>query len=517
MDEKISITKFFAGKNIFITGGSGFIGKVLIEKLLRSCPDLGNIYVLIRSKKGKNSQERLVEQIVNSKLFKTLKKENEKALGKLIAVEGDVMDLDLGLSKIDRQTLIDNVNIIYHSAASVRFDDFMKDSILVNTRSTREITYLAKELKNLDVFMHVSTTYSQCDKLVIEEEMYPPPGDWKEAIELAENYDSELLNILTEKYKGALPNTYTFTKSLAEHVVYDLCNNQIPAIILRPSIVIPTYSDPVAGWMDNFYGPVGMCVATGKGILRSVYTPPSTKTEYIPVDLVVKIMISSTWEKGVEKDLSRKLKTEVYNASNNTVAPLTYKELMECGAKMYKECPLNNVIWYPHNEPTACWYNHFYKLLFYQLLPALLIDGMLRIAGKKPIVFKLHRRIYIANMALQYFLNYTWVFKNKKTLNLERKILPEDMVAFSSYRELDQVDIFDFFWKVKLGARKYLLNEGKETFEAAKRHTMRMWYLYIVWNTIWYLTIFYLVFIRFNIIGYAQIKIIDCIDYFNKL
>lgn len=55
----VSIPEYFAGQNVFITGGSGFIGKVLIEKLLRSCPDVGRIYVLLRPKKGRSPQERL--------------------------------------------------------------------------------------------------------------------------------------------------------------------------------------------------------------------------------------------------------------------------------------------------------------------------------------------------------------------------------------------------------------------------------------------------------------------------
>lgn len=65
----MDIYSTFKGKHIFITGGVGFIGKVLIEKLLRSFPDLGNIYVLIRNKKGKTPEERLnmaKENIVSS-------------------------------------------------------------------------------------------------------------------------------------------------------------------------------------------------------------------------------------------------------------------------------------------------------------------------------------------------------------------------------------------------------------------------------------------------------------------
>jgi thioester reductase-like protein len=53
------VIEFFEGQNIFVTGATGFLGKVLLEKLLRSCPDVGNIFVLVRPKKGKESSERV--------------------------------------------------------------------------------------------------------------------------------------------------------------------------------------------------------------------------------------------------------------------------------------------------------------------------------------------------------------------------------------------------------------------------------------------------------------------------
>lgn len=55
----MSVREFYAGKNILLTGGTGFMGKVLIEKMLYSIPDLGTIYLLMRPKRGKSVAQRL--------------------------------------------------------------------------------------------------------------------------------------------------------------------------------------------------------------------------------------------------------------------------------------------------------------------------------------------------------------------------------------------------------------------------------------------------------------------------
>jgi alcohol-forming fatty acyl-CoA reductase len=62
----MSASEYYAGKSIFITGSTGFMGKVLVEKLLRSCPGVGKLYLLMRAKKGQNGKERL-DSFVNCK------------------------------------------------------------------------------------------------------------------------------------------------------------------------------------------------------------------------------------------------------------------------------------------------------------------------------------------------------------------------------------------------------------------------------------------------------------------
>ena len=45
------IQKFYQQRTVFITGGTGFIGKTMIEKLLR-CTDIARLYLLIREKRS---------------------------------------------------------------------------------------------------------------------------------------------------------------------------------------------------------------------------------------------------------------------------------------------------------------------------------------------------------------------------------------------------------------------------------------------------------------------------------
>lgn len=60
MDNELSpIQSFYAGKTIFISGGTGFMGKVLVEKLLYSCSDLKRIYIILRSKRGRSPENRI--------------------------------------------------------------------------------------------------------------------------------------------------------------------------------------------------------------------------------------------------------------------------------------------------------------------------------------------------------------------------------------------------------------------------------------------------------------------------
>ena len=72
--EQIGVKEFYKGKNILLTGCTGFVGKVMLEKIMRSLPESGNVYLLVREKRGKTRTQRLKE-ILESRGFLRLKRD----------------------------------------------------------------------------------------------------------------------------------------------------------------------------------------------------------------------------------------------------------------------------------------------------------------------------------------------------------------------------------------------------------------------------------------------------------
>lgn len=96
------------------------------------------------------------------------------------------------------------------------------------------------------------------------------------------------------------PNTYTFTKRLAEGLVIEEFPN-MPVCIARPSIVCPAYEEPLPGWVDSLNGPVGILVAAGKGVLRSMYAKKEYTAEMVPVDFAINGLLAIAKTVATEK------------------------------------------------------------------------------------------------------------------------------------------------------------------------------------------------------------------------
>jgi alcohol-forming fatty acyl-CoA reductase len=145
-----SIKEYFDGTNIFVTGSTGFLGKVLIEKLLRSCDGIGKIYVLLRSKRGLGSEQRF-DEFKKNKIFDNIREKIPEVLDKLVCVPGDINEANIGLDESDTKLLHDCIDIVFHVAATVRFNEPIKDAANLNTFGTQRVMELCTKMRNLKV------------------------------------------------------------------------------------------------------------------------------------------------------------------------------------------------------------------------------------------------------------------------------------------------------------------------------------------------------------------------------
>ena len=178
----------------------------MIEKLVRSCPEIKRIYLLIRDKRGKDVKDRLTdlleaqvslihappsmgynrefasnllfwcdcEQIFNR--IKSQKNGRQVLEAKLRAIKGDITLPKFGVAKDDLVELAQEVSIVFNSAATIRFVEPIDVAVRNNIYSVSQLVEFCDELNGLQALVHLSTAYSNCHKRdTIHEIFYEPP------------------------------------------------------------------------------------------------------------------------------------------------------------------------------------------------------------------------------------------------------------------------------------------------------------------------------------------------------
>ncbi|KAG7295462.1 hypothetical protein JYU34_021651 [Plutella xylostella] len=469
----------FSGKIVLITGGTGFLGKVLIEKLLRKCDNIEKIILIVRTKKDVEPLLR-VEEMLNGPLFTKLLAARGRSyvLSKISVVAGDTSKSLVGLSETDRQTCR-TANIIVHSAASVRFDEGLKKAVLLNTRGTKYMLEMAKECPNLELFIHMSTAYCHPEEPVLDEKPYPPPVDPHEIIHVLETTDDGTIDILTAKLLGVYPNTYAYSKALAESLVTDAMET-MPVLLLRPSVVVPIYKEPLPGWTDNINGPIGLMIGAGKGVIRTMYGDDTGHADFIPADCVVNALMLATWDY-----LRNGCRHKVLNLTTSAELTYSWKELLDIGREvMETRVPLDWVAWYPGGSMTRHRWLHRSRTLLFHWLPAIIVDSILFCLGVKPVLIHVQKHIQKGMEVFEYYTNNQWDFRSDAVQRLRTKMTPREREAYKM--DADDLDVHKYFEAAIICARRYILKEKDENLARAKRHLIIMKYLDLIVKIIFY-------------------------------
>ncbi|XP_022121959.2 putative fatty acyl-CoA reductase CG5065 [Pieris rapae] len=461
-----SVREFYRDKSILITGATGFVGKVLVEKLLRDCPDLKVIYILLRQKKGVPGEERLKE-LCSNKVFELLQNKNPSIFNKLKFISGDILEEELGLSNDDRQELQRNCQIIFHSAACVRFDQKLKDAVHMNTTGTLRVLNLAETMDNLEAFVHLSTAYCRCDLDELDERLYPAVHKPRKIMDIVEWMDDETLKHIEPKIIESEPNTYSYTKAITEDLVAEY-GSKFPIAIGRPSIVTSAWKEPFPGWVDNLNGPTGLLIGSGKGVIRTMHCEPSYTADAIPVDVVANGCILIAYATALDKAKE----AQFFNITLSDVQKMTWKEVIETGEKWVNTYPFLIALWYPGGTIKSYWFTHQLAVIFFHILPAYICDGLLFLLGKKTFMVNVQKRISHGLGVLQYYTTKQWCFKNTRFLSLMNRVSEEEREIF--YIDVSKLDTQEYLKDYVLGARHFVCKEDPSTLPRARKlHTIR--------------------------------------------
>jgi alcohol-forming fatty acyl-CoA reductase len=191
------------------------------------------------------------------KVFKRIMDKKPDLMKKIFPVFGEITKPNLDLSNEHLQRVIKHTEIVFHMAASLKLEASLKPNIIMNVVGTKNAIDLAGKMKNLIQFVHLSTAFCNVEPEIADEIVYDCDHRPEDLINLTQWMSEESMELVQKSVLGVHPNTYTYTKRLAEILVRNEYEN-LPVCIVRPSIVTPSYFEPLPGWVDSLNGKKSM-------------------------------------------------------------------------------------------------------------------------------------------------------------------------------------------------------------------------------------------------------------------
>uniref|UniRef100_A0ACD5UWC3 Uncharacterized protein n=1 Tax=Avena sativa TaxID=4498 RepID=A0ACD5UWC3_AVESA len=125
--DAIAVAGCFRDKSILITGSTGFLGKLLVEKILRVQPAVKKLYLLVRAPDAASAEQRVFSEVIGMDLFNILREKyglhgfQSFIQEKVVALAGDIIHDDFGLDTSQADALSKEIDIIINGAATTSF------------------------------------------------------------------------------------------------------------------------------------------------------------------------------------------------------------------------------------------------------------------------------------------------------------------------------------------------------------------------------------------------------------
>lgn len=488
MSNVSSIREFYSDKTVFVTGATGFLGKFIVEKLLYST-NVSKIYVLIRCKRGMTINERF-EKYKNDQIFKFRTTKN--MTGKLFPISGDVCKEGLDIHPDVVDTILSEVDVVIHSAASVRFNEPLSDALTINVCGPIEVLKLCQKINNLKSMIHVSTAFANAHMLQSGELYNPMDVNVYELLDEMKNQSNKDVfnDVAYSRVIGNHPNTYTLTKNLAEQVVKDMSlKYSIPCAIVRPSIIIAPVDASLEYYVDTIsQGSSALIANVAVGLNRVIPGRKDGICNCIPVDKVANGILLLAWKVACEKsifdsdEMYEKIhEPKIYGLYSNSDFRYPMGLIVQLFSDLGNLYPSIKTIRPPttpilalKDSITFKSYNFIYNTMFALMIDLILSGKKKRLSSAMGVSVDVLDKISIG-------MTYEWKNHGSSVNEVMKQVSDEEKNIFyyedENFSEMDQMKYLMNFW---LGIRKWALKEPDSNMREARKRLNRMKKVYKV-------------------------------------
>ena len=482
----LSVQTALSGKRILLTGTTGFLAKVVLEKIIRAMPNVGRVILVLRGNRNcGTARERFEREIATSSIFDKLREEQPAYLAhffdeKIECITGEITEPSFGLPANKFIELASRIDVVINAAASVNFREPLDQALSINALSLHYLTSLTR-VANAPL-IQVSTCYvNGYNRGEMHEQVVKPAGvpiprhrdgyyDVEALITKLEHKieqvkstvrDPKLLERrltelgIAEANRHGWNDTYTFTKWMGEQLAMRGMFDRSLTII-RPSIIESTLQEPAPGWIEGVKVADAVILAYARGKTSFFPARPEEIIDIIPADLVANSILLAAAEA-----LSDPVGHRIYQCCSGSGNPIRMGDVI----RLLQEESKRNWKKYDrlfYNEPTHDFRvvgNATFRLMMGSMRAGVSMWSGIRRAcgadGETKAMEKMRTTQTLA-VTFSFYTQPRYRFHNKNLLALVKRFRTQDKVLFPVDARL--INWTDYLCRIHMaGLNRYAL------------------------------------------------------------